>query len=66
MANKIIEASRDIDATEYSIGYSIQDSEVCLKFHNELGELSRFTADAAGCYELAQRLLRAYDRIEGL
>lgn len=66
MAKKIIEASKDIDATEYSIGYSIEDSEICLKFHNELGELSRFATDAAGCYELAHRLLRAYDRIEGL
>ena len=61
-----IEVIEDIDATEYSIGFSIPDNEGCLKFHNEFGELSRFVTDAAGIYELAQRLLRAYDKLEGL
>jgi hypothetical protein len=56
----------EIDATEYSIGFSIPDNEACLKFHNEFGELSRFVTDAQGVYDLAQRLLRTYDKLEGL
>lgn len=56
----------EIDATEYSIGTDIDSNQGCLKFHNEFGELSRFITDAAGIYELAQRLLRAYDKLEGI
>jgi hypothetical protein len=62
----VIEFVDDIDATEYSIGISIPDNEVHLQFHNEFGVLSSFITDAPGTYELAQRLLRAYDKLEGL
>lgn len=55
-----------VDATEYSIGYSIPDNEMRLRFHNEFGVLSSFVTDAAGAYELANRILRAYDKLEGL
>lgn len=56
----------EIEASEYSIGYSIPDNEMRLKFHNEFGVLSSFVTDATGAYELAQRILRAYDQLEGL
>lgn len=54
------------DATEYSIGYSIPDNQVKIQFHNEFGVLSSFITDAAGAYEFANRILRAYDKLEGL
>ena len=56
----------EIDATEYSISFSIPDNELVLKFHNEAGVLSNFVTDSQGTYDLAQRLLRAYDMLEGL
>jgi len=56
----------EVDATEYSIGFSIPDNEIRLQFHNEFGVLSSFVTDAAGAYELAHRILRAYDKLEGL
>ncbi len=62
----IIEFTDDVDATEYSIGYSIADNEACLKFHNEFGVLSVFVTDASGLYDLIQRLNRTYDKLEGL
>jgi hypothetical protein len=62
----IIEIEDEIDATEYSIAFSIPDNEVRLQFQNEFGVLSSFVTDASGTYELAQRLLRAYDKLEGL
>jgi hypothetical protein len=62
----IVELIDEIDATEYSIGYNIADNEMVLNFHNERGVLSRFVTDAPGAYEMAQRILRAYDKLEGL
>ena len=55
-----------VDATEYSIGFSIPDNAVRIMFHNEFGVLSVFETDAAGAYEFANRILRAYDKVEGL
>lgn len=55
-----------VEATEYSIGFSIPDNALRLRFHNEFGVLSSFETDAAGAYELAHRILRAYDKLEGL
>lgn len=62
----IIELQDEIEASEYSIGYSIPDNEARVQFHNELGVLSSFITDSAGLYEFAQRCLRAYDKLEGL
>ena len=62
----IIALVDEIDATEYSIAFSIPDKEMVLKFHNEVGVLSNFVTDSQGTYDLAQRLLRVYDRLEGL
>jgi hypothetical protein len=56
----------NIEATEYTIGYSIEDNEMRIQFHNEFGVLSSMVTDAAGAYELANRILRAYDKLEGL
>ena len=61
-----LEEEELVDATEYSIGYSIPDNALRLRFHNEFGVLSSFETDAAGAYELAQRILRAYDKLEGI
>lgn len=62
----VIELLDDTDATEYSIGFSIPDNQMRVRFHNEKGMLSNFITDAPGGYELAQRILRAYDKLEGL
>jgi hypothetical protein len=62
----IIAIPFEIDATEYSIAFSIPDNELVLKFHNEGGVLSNFVTDSQGAYDLAQRLLRVYDKLEGL
>lgn len=62
----IIELEDEVDATEYSLGFNINDGAACLKFHNEFGVLSVFTTDSQGIYDLAQRLLRVYDKLEGL
>lgn len=62
----IVILDEEIDATEYSIGLSRTDNEMVLKFHNEAGVLSVFITDSQGAYDLAQRLLRAYDTLEGL
>lgn len=56
----------ELEATEYSIGYSIDDNEARVQFHNEFGLLGTLVVDAAGAYEFAHRLLRAYDKLEGL
>ena len=62
----IIALVDEIDATEYSIAFSIPDNEMVLKFHNEVGVLSNFVTDSQGTYDLAQRLMRVYDMLEGL
>ena len=62
----IIELIDEVDATEYSIGFSLDNNDACLKFHNEFGVLSIFMMDSQGVYDLAQRLLRVYDKLEGL
>jgi hypothetical protein len=56
----------DIEAATYTIGTDIDGNEARVAFHNHFGILSTFTTDAAGLYEFAQRLLRAYDKLEGL
>jgi hypothetical protein len=56
----------DMDATEYSININIDEGRMRIQFHNEDGLLSTLTTDSYGGYEFAQRLLRAYDRLEGL
>jgi hypothetical protein len=61
-----IELFEDTEATEYSIETNIDDGAFRLQFHNEEGVLSSFTSDSAGAYELAHRILRAFDKLEGL
>jgi hypothetical protein len=56
----------DSDADAYSIGVSIPDGEARVRFYNEFGLLSSFVTDSTGLYDLAQRLLRAYDQLEGI
>jgi len=62
----LIELCDDTEATEYSIETNIDDGAFRLQFHNEEGTLSSFTSDSAGAYELAHRILRAFDKLEGL
>lgn len=62
----IIALEDKTEATEYTIGYNIADNEMRLRFYNEAGVLSSFVTDAPGAYEMAQRILRAYDKLEGL
>jgi hypothetical protein len=56
----------DMDATKYSININIDEDSMRIQFHDEAGLLSTFTTDSYGGYEFAQRLLRAYDKLEGL
>jgi hypothetical protein len=56
----------EIEAHTYSIGYSIPDNEMRIQFHNEFGTLSSFVMSAADGYDFAQRVLKAYDKLEGL
>lgn len=62
----VIEIEEDLEANEYSIDTNIDDGAFRLQFHNEFGTLSTFTTDAPGAYDLAQRILRGYDKLEGL
>ena len=62
----IIALVDEVDATAYSVGFSIPDNEMVLKFHNEFGVLSNFVTNSQGTYDLAQRLMRVYDKLEGL
>lgn len=61
-----IEDEELIGATEYSIGYDIDSNEGRILFHNAFGTISSYVTDAPGLYEFAQRVLRVYDKLEGL
>jgi hypothetical protein len=57
----------DIDACGYSIGYNIEENEMRIRFHSHLhGVLSSLTVKADEAYDFAQRILSAYDKLEGL
>lgn len=57
----------DVEADAYGINYNIDEGAFRLQFYDEDGGvLSSFTTDAAGAYELAQRILRGYDKLEGI
>jgi hypothetical protein len=69
MAEQEIEIQLDedilIEATEYQIGV-VSDDRMQIRFVNDDGILSTFTTDSAGAYEFAHRVLRGYDKLEGL
>lgn len=54
------------EVDQYSIDISIPDNEMRIQFHTEFGPVSSFVIDAPGGYEFAQRILRAYDKLEGI
>lgn len=56
----------DAVATEYSIETNIDDNKMRFQFHNEEGLLSTYTMDAPEAYLMAQRILRGYDKLEGI
>lgn len=56
----------DLEATEYAVGVDVKKGEGRLEFRNDGGVLCTFTGDPTQIYELAQRLMRAYDKLEGL
>lgn len=63
----VIEVEENVDADEYGIGFDIDNNSGRIQFYDENGVvLSRFITDAAGIYDFAQRLLRAYDKLEGI
>jgi hypothetical protein len=62
----LIELIDDDEATEYSLDTNIKDGAFRLQFHNEKGVLSSFTTDSSGAYELAHRILRSFDKLEGI
>lgn len=66
---RVIAVSRDgepIEVDQYSIDISIPDNEMRILFHTEFGAVSSFVINAPGGYEFAQRILRAYDKLEGI
>jgi hypothetical protein len=63
----LMELLDESEAAEYTIRTNINDGAFCLQFHNEDGTLlSSFTTDSTGAYDLAQRILRGFDKLEGL
>ena len=75
MAKEVIKVDEELlleldldnaEATEYSININIDEGSMRIQFHDEDGLLSTLTTDSYGGYEFAQRLLRAYDKLEGL
>jgi hypothetical protein len=61
-----IELIGDTEATEYSIATDLAAGEAKLEFFNDGGSISTFVGTSDEIYTLAQRLLRAYDKLEGL
>jgi hypothetical protein len=61
-----VELHADNEATEYSIETNIDDKMLRLGFYNEHGELAKYTMASPEVYEFAHRLLRGYDRLEGI
>lgn len=63
----VVEVEENVDADEYGIGIDIDNNSGRIQFYDENGVvLSRFVTDAPGLYDFAQRLLRAYDKLEGI
>lgn len=56
----------DLEADRYTIGVNPDDGLLRVRFLNEDGLLSSFTTDSGGAYDLAQRILRGFDKLEGL
>jgi hypothetical protein len=55
------------EAHEYGISTNVDDNTFRLQFYDEdRNVLSSFVSDAADAYTLAQRILRAYDILEGI
>lgn len=63
----VIEVEENVDADEYGIGIDTDNMSGRIQFYDANGVvLSRFITDSAGLYEFAQRVLRAYDKLEGI
>jgi hypothetical protein len=57
----------DIEADEYTIMTSIPNNEMQISFVNADGDvLSTFTCEAADAYLFATRIMKAYDKLEGI
>jgi hypothetical protein len=63
---RVIELLDDTEATTYNINININDNEMCINFINAKGVLASLVTDAPGAYDLASRILRAYDKLEGI
>ncbi len=63
---KVVTLLEGNEATEYSIATDVKAGECKLEFFNEYGSLSTFIGGPDEIYSMAQRLLRAYDKLEGL
>lgn len=55
-----------IEATGYTIGTNIDNNEARLMLHDHGKIIGSMILEGAELYELAHRLLRAYDELEGL
>lgn len=55
-----------VEATDYEIAVDVPSGEMMILFKNEVGVLSTHVMQSHEAYAFAQRMLRGYDRLEGL
>lgn len=55
-----------VEATDYEIAVDVPGGEMMILFKNEVGVLSTHVMQSHEVYAFAQRMLRGYDRLEGL
>jgi hypothetical protein len=63
-----IEVDEDVlaEATDYSIGTDIDSGLLIVRFYQDDDILSSMVLDSAGAHDLARRIMRGYDILEGL
>lgn len=54
------------EANDYEIAVDVPGGEMMILFKNDTGVLSTHVMSSHEAYTFAQRMLRGYDRIEGL
>jgi hypothetical protein len=55
-----------VEATDYEIAVDVPGGEMMILFKNNIGVLSTHVMSSHEAYTFAHRMLRGYDRIEGL
>lgn len=55
-----------VEANDYEIAVDVPGGEMMILFRNDIGVLSTHVMPSHEAYAFAQRILRGYDKIEGL